>query len=217
MFEVLAEHGVTSRVIPLHYQSPLYCESEYYQVNLRTQRWLARSSLFLCIARVYNWSLANQVESEVRRTLPDDMSGLARFLSHCCLHVDGSAVDNGIARHIITYFGGFDDRAGKMIGMPAYGKNDYSLPRCEFCDKEYSEVNGGLKHCCGNVYYCYCRACRRRDLRNHEASCVCPIARKLREAEGGGVMMVREEMKKKKKANDEAVEAATANLAKFLV
>jgi hypothetical protein len=60
------------------------------------------------------------------------MTVLAHFLAHCCLHCDASGADNGITRHIITYFGGFYEGNAKnpiaLIGMPSYGKNDCSLP-----------------------------------------------------------------------------------------
>jgi hypothetical protein len=207
---VLAEHGVTSSNIPAGFQSELYFHSNYYEENLRYQLWLSRRELFLPILSIHDWSVANQVESEYYRTLPSDLTALARFLARCCLHVDASGADNGIARLIITYFGGFDDSSSvRLLGMPAFGKNDASLPRCSYCDKEYSEAPGGLKLCCESVYYCRDAQCKQRGLRNHESVCVCDEAVERRKAEAAAEEARRKE---RRRAEDMAAAAAAASL-----
>jgi hypothetical protein len=84
IFKELSEHGVTSRNIPPRFQSPLYFSSIYYTSNVRTQRWMNRKDLMLCVNSVYKWSLLNQIEDERYRTLPDDLYGIGRSLLVRC-------------------------------------------------------------------------------------------------------------------------------------
>jgi hypothetical protein len=117
-YSALADHGVTSINIAPGYQSPLYFESPYYAANLIEQRWIARRTLILSLDRVFNWSLANQIESEFYMTLPSDLSSIGRFLAHCWLHVDASGVDNGIARLLMQFAFGFNSDRRRLIGLP---------------------------------------------------------------------------------------------------
>jgi hypothetical protein len=100
VFKMLAKHGVTSRNIPRGFQSPLYFRSIYYQDNVRTQRWINRSPLILSANRLYNWSIENQIEAQVHRTLPADLSSAGYLVSHCFFDIGGGRPDNGIARLI---------------------------------------------------------------------------------------------------------------------
>jgi hypothetical protein len=151
---------------------------------LQTQKWLARRELFLPFLIIYDWFEANQVASEFHRTLPPDFTSLGRFIAHCCINVDASGADNGIARLIISYFGGFNDSSVRMNGMPVHGKDDDSLPGCSYCAKDHSEANGGgVKLCCGNLYYC-CRGddeCRKNGLKRHASVYVSADAMERRE------------------------------------
>jgi hypothetical protein len=106
----------------------------------------------------------------------------------------------------MEFYGGFDEGKANspivLIGMPAYGKNDPSLPRCSFCDTEYSEAKGGgIKLCCGNVHYCRDDECKKRAWKTHQADCVCDeiIAKR----------------KESTKANDDAEAAAASLLAEL--
>jgi hypothetical protein len=215
--KVLAEHGVTSAKIPRGFQSPLYFSSIYYEKNLRTQRWLNRCHLILCANYLYNWSVENQVEDQFHRTLPADLSSVGHFVAHCFFDVAGGDFGNGIARLITEYYGGFDEgtvkKPIKLIGMPAFGKSDHSLPSCSYCNTEYCEANGGgVKLCCEKVHYCRDGDCKKRAWRNHESICVSDeiIERRKREA-------VEAEVRKKEsaKANDKAEEAAASLLAEL--
>jgi hypothetical protein len=212
----LAEHGLTSPNIPPGFQSPLYFKSIYYQRNVKEQRWINLKEFLMCANYLYNWSVENQIESEYYRSLPSDLTGAGYFVAHCCFHVDGGYFANRICRLITQFYGGFNEGKVKhpivLTGMPKFGKNDHTLPRCSHCDKEYSDASGGTKLCCGRVYYCRDGDCRRRDLRNHETSCVCDEVLKRRE-----VAAALEEARKKayKTAEDNAAAAAASLLAEL--
>jgi ankyrin repeat protein len=118
LFEALAEHGITSSDIPANFQSPLYFESKYYDANLREQRWIARRALMMCLDRVFNWSLANQIVSEFYMTLPPGLSSAGMLVARCCMHVDASSVSNGIARLIMEFAFGFNKQRDRLVGMP---------------------------------------------------------------------------------------------------
>jgi hypothetical protein len=210
VFKVLAEHGVTSRNIPRGFQSPLYFRSIYYQDNVRTQRWINRSPLILSANRLYNWSIENQIEAQVHRTLPADLSSAGYLVSHCFFDIGGGRPDNGIARLITQFYGGFNEGKAKnpiaLIGMPVFGKNTLTLPRCSYCDKEYCEASGGgVELCCKSVYYCRHGDCKKLHLPQHEALCVCYEVMEKRKIAAAG-----EEARSKEsaQANDEAEAAA---------
>jgi hypothetical protein len=121
VYKALAEHDVTSNDIPQGFQSPLYFESTYYDANLREQRWIERRALMMSIDRIFNWSVANQVESERLMTLPADLSSIGLLVAECCMHVDAISVSNGIARLIMEYSFGFDRQRRRLEGMPREG------------------------------------------------------------------------------------------------
>jgi hypothetical protein len=67
---------------------------------------------------VFNWSLANQIESERLMTLPADVSSIGIFVAHCWMHVDAFNVSNGIALLIMKFAFGFNRRQRKrLVGM----------------------------------------------------------------------------------------------------
>jgi hypothetical protein len=174
VFRALAEHGVTSSNIPPGFQSSLYFRSIYYQENVRTQRWLNRSPLILSANRLYNWSVENQVESEFHRTLPANLSGVGHFVAHCFFDVGGGSPDNGIARLITQFYGGFDESRAKspfaLIGMPEYGKLPDTATRCSNCRVQAKTGKKWLR-CCGKVGYCS-KECQLADWkRGHKKSC----------------------------------------------
>jgi hypothetical protein len=149
------------------------------------------------------------VASEFHRTLPPDFTSLGRFIAHCCINVDASGADAGIARLIMTYFGGFTDSSVRLLGTPAYGKDDDSLPACSYCAKEYSEAKGGgVKLCCGNVYYCGDGDCRKNGLKRHASVCVSDEAVKRRTA----VAAVEEVKRKESRREEDKAAAAAASL-----
>jgi ankyrin repeat protein len=211
VFKALSEHGVKSANIPIGFQSPLYFRSIYYEKNVRTQRWMNRSILMMCVSRVYAWSLSNQIEDVKYRTLPDDLPQLGCFICKCWFDVAGGGnkddkPDNGVGRLIMQFYGGFNEGKAespiKLIGMPAFGKNDHSLPSCSYCHKEYCEASGGgVELCCENVYYCRDGNCKKFHLPSHQAICVCDEVLQRR--------------KESVKANEKAEEAAASLLAEL--
>jgi hypothetical protein len=134
LYEVLAEHGVTSSDIPSRFQSPLYFKSEYYQANLREQRWIVRRAFMMCLNRVFNWSLANQIESERLMTLPTDLSSIGLLVARCCMHVVASSVSNGIARLIMQFAKGFNRR---LVGMPREEKTTKTMMLLKLDQNEF--------------------------------------------------------------------------------
>jgi hypothetical protein len=159
IFKALAEHGVTSCDIPARFQSPLYFKSVYYENNVRTQRWMNRKILMLCLSRVYGWSLLNQIEDEEYRTLPDDLAGIGRFVAHCWFDVAGGVnkvdddkPDNGIARLVMSFAFGFNDSKSRasfaLIGMPACGKVPETRARCSKCNQHSKKE---LMQCCNDT------------------------------------------------------------------
>jgi hypothetical protein len=157
IFKALAEHGVVSTTIPPRFQSPHFFRSIYYQDDVRTQRWTNRSPLILSVNYLYNWSIENQIEDQVHRTLPADLSGVGHFVAHCFFDVGGGRPDNGIARLITQYYGGFDESRAKspfaLIGMPAFGKLPDTAARCSNCLVDACKGKK-WRHCCGKVTYC---------------------------------------------------------------
>jgi hypothetical protein len=94
MSAVLKKHGIISDNVSSNFQSKYYFqdgEGKFYLRNLQQQRWLNRRMLFLAIYRIYQWSVANQVEDEARRTLSPDLSDLGRFICQCWFDVAGAA------------------------------------------------------------------------------------------------------------------------------
>jgi hypothetical protein len=215
--KALSEHGVTSRKIPPGFQSPLYFRSIYYANNVRTQRWTNRSPLILSTNRLLNWSVENQIEAQVYRTLPANLSSVGHFVTHCFFDVGGGILGNGIARLITQFYGGFDEGNVEnpivLFGMPAFGKNSLTLSRCSQCDTQYSEAKGGgMKLCCGTVHYCIDDECKKRAWKDHESICVCDEVMERRKREAAA-----EEAKKREsaKANDDAEAAAASLLAEL--
>jgi hypothetical protein len=176
VFKALSEHGVKSGNIPQHYQSPLYFRSIYYKRNLRTQRWMNRSMLMMCLSRVYGWSLSNQREDERYRTLPDDLPKLGRFICKCWFDVaggdnkvDDDQPDNGIARLIMSFAFGFNDSKSPfaLIGMPECGKVPDTLTRCSCC---VQHIKKGMLQCCSHARYCSI-ACQKAHIKEHKPVC----------------------------------------------
>jgi hypothetical protein len=176
VLKVLSELGVTSFNIPSRFQSPLYFRSIYYASNVRTQRWMNRMMLMLCVNSVYKWSLSNQIEAEVYRTLPDDLSGVGHFIARCWFDVAGSdnaidedKPDNGIARLIMSFAFGFNDSKSSfaLIGMPECGKVPETHARCSSCD-QHSEKE--LLQCCTSTRYCSA-ACQKAHFKKHKKVC----------------------------------------------
>jgi hypothetical protein len=118
IYALLAEHGVTSNDIPFRFQSPLYFASPHYIKNLKQQRWIVRRTLMMCMNCVFNWSLANQIESERLMTLPPDLSSIGLLVAKCWMHVDAYSVSNGIARLIMQFSFGFNSDRNRLVGMP---------------------------------------------------------------------------------------------------
>jgi ankyrin repeat protein len=184
VIQALAEHGVTSEDIPSGFQSTLYFKSSYYQENVRTQRWMNRMVLMMCVSSVYKWSLLNQIEDEKYRTLPDDLPELGSFICKCWFDVaggdnkvDDDTPDNGIGRLIMSFYGGFDESRAKspfaLIGMPEYGKLADTVARCSNCRAE-GVVGKKWLRCCGKVTYCS-KVCQLADWKKksggHKKSC----------------------------------------------
>jgi hypothetical protein len=176
VFKMLSEHGVTSSNIPPRFQSPLYFKSIYYASNVRTQRWMNRKELMMCVNSVYKWSLSNQIEDEKYRTLPDNLAGVGRFIAHCWFDVAGddnkfgsSKPDNGIARLIMSFAFGFDDSKSSfaLIGMPECGKVPETRTRCSSCDQH---SNNELLQCCTSTRYCNA-ACQKAHFKKHKKVC----------------------------------------------
>jgi hypothetical protein len=176
ILKALSEHGVTSSNIPPRFQSPLYFRSTYYASNVRTQRWMNRKEVMLCVDSVYKWSLSNQIEDEKYRTLPADLSGVGRFIAHCWFDVagddnklDSSKPDNGIARLIMSFAFGFDDSKSSfaLIGMPEYGKVAETRTRCSSCDQHSKQE---LLQCCTSTRYCSV-ACQKANFKKHKKVC----------------------------------------------
>jgi hypothetical protein len=176
VLKALSDHGVKSANIPPGFQSPLYFSSIYYQKNVRTQRWMNRKILMLCISRVYGWSLRNQIDDERYRTLPDDLSKLGCFICQCWFDVAGGdnkidedTPDNGIARLIMSYAFGFNDSKSPfaLIGMPKYGKVPDTLTRCSLCIQPKKK---GMLQCCTTTRYCSV-TCQKAHRKSHKVVC----------------------------------------------
>jgi ankyrin repeat protein len=112
---VLKKHGVMSDNVPSNFQSKYYFqdgEGRIYKRNVKHQRWLNRRILLLVIYRTYQWSIANQIDDEARRTLPPDLSDFGKFICLCWFDCAGGGNDmsntadtigNGIGRLIMQY------------------------------------------------------------------------------------------------------------------
>jgi hypothetical protein len=92
----------------------------------------------MCLNRVFNWSLTNQIESERLMTLPSDLPSDGLLVGKCCIHVDASSVSNGIARLIMEFAFGFNKR---LIGMPRVraGLHDDAEDSYEDSDEDIDE------------------------------------------------------------------------------
>jgi ankyrin repeat protein len=175
VYDALKKHGIISSNVPLGFQSKYYFQDgrgEFYMRNVKYQRWINRKDLFLCLHHTYNWSVENQVEEEVHRTLPPDLSKVGHFVASCFFDVAGGNYGNGIVRLIVQYYGGFDASKSQFAlrGTPKYGKLPDNAHRCSNClEKKESKA---LRACssCGVVRYCG-KECQKIDWKRHKASC----------------------------------------------
>jgi hypothetical protein len=182
---VLKKHGITSSNVPVGFQSKYYFEDgegRFYKRNVKYQRWLNRRMLLLALFRTYQWSLANQVEDDARRTLPPSLSKVGRFVCQCWFDCAGGGKDinaaadtlgNRIGRLIMQFYGGFD--ASKcpfaLRGTPEYGKLPDKAHRCSGC-LEAKKESKDLRSCasCGKVRY-RGTVCQKADWKRHKESC----------------------------------------------
>jgi hypothetical protein len=182
---VLKKHGIISSNAPLGFQSKYYFqdgEGKFYTKNVKYQRWINRRILLLALYRTYQWSLANQVEDDARRTLPPDSSKVGRFICQCWFDCAGGGNDvnntadtigNGIGRLIMQLYGGFDASKSPFAlrGTPEYGKIPDNAARCSSCLAAKEEIKA-LRSCasCGKVRYCG-TVCQKADWKRHKESC----------------------------------------------
>jgi hypothetical protein len=180
---ILKKHGINDIISP-GFQSRYYFndgKGELYLKNVKYQRWINRKELLLALYRVCKWSLANQVEAEVCRTLPRALTGVGTFICRCWFDCAGGGNDinaaadtlgNGIGRLIMQFYGGFDASKSPFAlrGKPEYGKCPDNAARCSGClEKKESK---SLRACasCGVVRYCG-KDCQRTDWKRHKKSC----------------------------------------------
>jgi hypothetical protein len=182
---MLKKHGVVSHNVPSNYQSKYYFQDgqgKFYIRNLKYQRWLNHRTLLLSLYRTYQWSLANQIEDDARRTLPHKLSDVGKFICQCWFDVAGGGNDmnnmadtigNGIGRLIMQFYGGFDASKSPFAlrGKLEYGKLPDNAPRCSNC-LEVKKESKALSSCasCGKVRYCG-RVCQKADWKRHKESC----------------------------------------------
>jgi hypothetical protein len=195
---VLKKHGVINDIIPSGFQSRYYFndgKGELYLKNVKYQRWINRKELILCLDYLYNWSVANQVEAEVCRTLPPALTNVGTFICRCWFDCAGggnnnnAAADtlgNGVGRLIMQFYGGFDASKSHFAlrGKPAYGKCPDNAARCSGClEKKESKA---LHACssCGVVRYCG-KGCQKTDWKRHKKSCAIWSKEKKKEKKGG--------------------------------
>jgi hypothetical protein len=192
----LKKHCVTSSFLPVGFQSKYYFadgEGKFYIRNLKYQRWLNRRTLLLALYRVYQWSLANQVEDDARRTLPPALSDIGKFVARCFFDVAGGGksneqsadtLGNGIGRLIMQFYGGFDASKSHFAlrGMPKYGTLPDNAQRCNGCQKETKAK--ALSNCssCGKVRYCG-KECQKADWKRHKERCKLSLEKKKEEVE----------------------------------
>jgi hypothetical protein len=183
-FAVLKKHGIISDNVPPNFQSKYYFqdgEGKFYTRNLKHQRWLNRRTLFLALYRTYQWSLANQVEDDARRTLPPALSGVGKFICQCWFDVagGGKSIDvasdtlgNGIGRLIMQFYGGFDASKSPyaLRGQLEYGKVPDNAHRCGNCLEKKESKSFFNCSSCGRVRYCG-RQCQKDDWKRHKESC----------------------------------------------
>jgi hypothetical protein len=126
----------------------------------------------LCLNYTFNWSVENQIEEQVYRTLPSDLTGVGHFVAHCFFDVGGGKLGNGIGRLIMQYYGGFDDSKSPFAlrGPPEFGKCPDNTQCCSDCRE--TRVRKSLLDCasCGRVRYCS-RDCQKIDRKRHKVKC----------------------------------------------
>ena len=173
----LKKHGMTRSNIPKTFQQSKHYfddgKGEIYLRNVIRQRWLNLRPLIMSMARLYSWSQLHQVETDALRTLPPNLSDLGRLIARCFMHVDGGSFDNGIARLITEYYGGYDASKSPhaLIGMPEFGKVSDTKERCSHCIQQCKSGVRFLK-CCGRVGYCS-KACQKADFKSrHKETCL---------------------------------------------
>jgi hypothetical protein len=87
-------------------QKRIFCRLGSRQQEFEAQQlWVGRRDIIMCISRIYNWSLVNQIETDRLRTWPgpDELSELGRFICHCWFDVAGGEPDNGVGRLIMEF------------------------------------------------------------------------------------------------------------------
>ena len=137
---------------------------------------------------MYLWSKANQIESDLYRTLPDDLSKLGKFICHCWFDVAGGSNDeakergegggnystlgNGVGRLILEFSGGFTTRGNHhaLIGLPKEGKQAETAVCCSNCIQVINGTANPLR-CCGCVRYCGDK-CQKKDWKKHKTNCL---------------------------------------------
>jgi ankyrin repeat protein len=169
----LKTHGAVRYHMPAGLQSKFYFkggEGEHYLTNLKEQNWLNRRNLAMIISRVYAWSLANQIESDVYRTFPSDVSPLGLFILKCWFDAAGGGIGNGVGRIIMSFACGFNSSKSPfaLIGMPCEGKVADNRTRCYNC---IQPIATKPFVCCGNVVYCSTN-CHKLNWRNHKSACL---------------------------------------------
>jgi hypothetical protein len=162
-FAVLKKHGVTSDNVPVGFQSKYYFQDgqgRLYKRNVTEQIWINRKDLLLCLNYTFNWSVANQIDEQVHRTLPSDLIGAGHFVAHCFFDVGGGELGNGIARLIMQYYGGFDASKSPFAlrGRPEYGKLPDNAHRCCNCLEE--KESKALRACASCDRVCFAIAVR---------------------------------------------------------
>ena len=171
----LEKHGVTRNNVPKTVQQSKYYfmdgKGEIYLRNVRRQRWMNREPLIMCMHHLYSWSQLNQDENDALRSLPADLSGDGLLIAGCFMHVDGGSFDNGIARLITQFFGGFKSNksAHALIGAPVFGKRWDGTTRCSHCIKPCKLNKDGHNplYCCGRVGYCS-KICQIDDFKSRQ-------------------------------------------------
>jgi hypothetical protein len=185
---VLKKHGVTSSSVPIGFQSKCYFSDgvgRLYKRNVTEQIWINRKELLLCLNYIFNWSVANQIDEQVHRTLPSDLSNVGHFAAHCFFDVGGGELGNGIGRLIMQYYGGFDASKSPFAlrGRPEYGKLPDNAQRCCNCLEE--KESKALRACASCDRVCYCgKECQKADWKRHKGSCKLWSEEKKKKARG---------------------------------
>jgi hypothetical protein len=149
--------------------------------------------LLLALHRTYQWSLANQVEDDSRRTLPPTLTAEGTFICRCWFDCAGCGNDvnaaadtlgNGVGRLIMQFYGGFNASKSPFAlrGKPEYGKLPDNAHRCSGCLE--AKESKALQYCasCGVTRYCG-RECQKADWKRHKCNCKIWAEEKKKEKE----------------------------------